>query len=292
MPTWLIDDQGDLSDAASPRLRRALGGFSLGSDFNDYVIRNLGFVLVAPQPNGAVRIRFRPRIAAPLALAGLIYWLADRKPPRVMLSHLDREWTHELLGSFALARQKIIGLTAHAQASTQREFLSKPLNVQDVGADNPLMALVRLHDEARGMALDTMTDFSLEVLKGRYLVSEMQPGSQRVVLTAVGPGLDPQARFWLERFVGMRLEDAADISYGQWIAEATRDVLAKGRPRLDAVDVSISWPGGDQRRYQFQRALIPMALGSTALGAERRGVLSATIVDKSIDLRGARVVPS
>jgi hypothetical protein len=282
MPNWIIDDKGDLTDAQSPRLRHELGGFSLGGDFVDYVVRNLGFVLIAPLPNGSMRVSFRPRVASPLALAGLVYWLSDRRPRRIVLSHFERDWRHELLGSFSAARHRIIELTANAQAGTTNEFLSKPLNREQMTGDSPLMALLRLHDEGRNLALDTVTDFSLQVLKGRYLVTEIQEHTERLVLTAVGPGLDPQARFWLERFVGTRLEDQADIQYGRWVAETTRDVILSGKPRLDAVDVSVQWPTGNRQRYQFQRALVPMSVGQG-----RRGLLSATIKDTSIDLRGA-----
>ncbi|MFM2422314.1 MAG: hypothetical protein RL291_844, partial [Pseudomonadota bacterium] len=225
-----------------------------------------------------------PRVAAPLALAGVIYWLADRKPQRVLLSHLDVDWRHELLGSFAHAKQRIVALTANAQANRTNAFYSKPLDPAAIAPDNPFAELLDADRNARSLALDRLTDFNLEVLKGRYVVSALHEGTQRLVLESVGYGLDPKARFWLERFVGSRLEDSADISYGRWIAEASREVLSTGRTRFDAVDVSIVWPSGELGRYQFQRALVPVELGRG-----RRGVLSATIKDPTVNLRAANV---
>ena len=85
-------------DAASHGLASALGASIGGAELVNYAIRNLGYVSVS-ENNGSVRVRLRPAAISPIAFSALCYYLMDRKPERIVLSRLERDWSHEFIGA-------------------------------------------------------------------------------------------------------------------------------------------------------------------------------------------------
>ena len=72
----LIDDAGSVTDSRSLNLRTNLRAVHIGDGFDDYAVRNLGFVALQPGTR-SVHIRLRPSHVSPVAFAGLMYWLAE-----------------------------------------------------------------------------------------------------------------------------------------------------------------------------------------------------------------------
>ena len=282
MRTWLVDDRGNIFDSASPQLRSELHAWGAGSEFTDYCICNLGFIAVTRTDRRA-RVRLRPHVVSPVAFAGLMYWLADQRIEAVMLSHLDQDWTHEVLGG--KFRKRLLELMRFGPETRDRDMLRQPTDIAHLNLANPLIALLRLFGDGKSFADRDRRDAILErTVAGRFVtVASADLGLQSMVVEEVGPGHAREANYWMGRHVGHRLEDGPDPVYGRWLAESYRMVLQLGAPMLDDVDVVVDWPQIGRTSYRYQRLLIPSNEGN------RRIVLCATLKAPGIDLRSKAV---
>lgn len=278
MQTWLIDDRGNIADSGSPRLRAELSAWGAGSDFLDYCVRNLGFIAVG-FADASARVRLRPHVVSPIAFAALMYWLADHRVERILLSRLDQSWSHEVIG--IEARQRLLDMMHLAPQSRDRDLLRRPSDIAALGHDHPLLGILRLYGDARAFASRSTREQVLDrTVGGRYAtVLSGDPGLSTILVEEVGPGHAREANYWMQRHVGHRLEDGPDSTYGRWLADSYRTVFRLGAPVLDDVDVMINWPELGRIRYRYQRLLVPVGDGN------RRLVLCATTKAPGIDLR-------
>src|SRR3990172_5706705 len=124
MRSVIIDDRGEVWDARGRGLARDLHASIGGDDLVEYTIRNLGFVAVK-EMGGSLRISLRPAVVSPIAFSALLYWLHDRVVDRVLISFLDRDWSHEMLRSRQDAVQKLMARIDLSQGARQGDFLSR-----------------------------------------------------------------------------------------------------------------------------------------------------------------------
>ena len=280
MQTQIIDDNGHFHDPNAPSFRARLNAGASGDALTDYTIRNLGFIAVA-KDRAAARIKLKPDRISPIAFAALMYWLADQRAERVMLSRLEATWQHELLGDGAASAAKLMHVFRESRRPRAGDFLREPAEVNSTDPQNPLLALMRLRDEY-GAQLDhaRLAPVLNSALGGRFTVIHAAPGHDRLTIEKVGHGLSVEAGYWLQRSVGARVEDAADSDFGAWASAHYREVLKSGVPALDNIDVVVDWPHAGRRRYCYKRLLLPIAAKNN-----QRGLLCATLQDRSIDLR-------
>lgn len=285
--TLLIDDEGGVNDSRSFAMRSRLNAVQTGEAFGDYAIRNLGFVAVQPSQKSA-HVRLRPSHVSPVAFAGLMYWLADHGPDRVMLTVFEKgEWQHQMLGSGDTAALKLAQIVGRAQRRDDDSFLAAEREIETLAKDDPmrqlyearadLEAAVRRHD------LDLAGRIMSKHVGGRHLMSSADHALKRIVLASIGNGFAEEASYWMGRIVGHRLEDMPDARYGAWTAESYATAMREGIARLHDIDIMVQWPSEKLRRYRTRRLLLPMKDGQ-----ERPVVLSASLPDAGIDLRRSR----
>jgi hypothetical protein len=280
MQTFLFDDQGDVWDAKSRNLADALGASLCADELARYVVRNLGFIAAA-ESDGSVSLRLRPAVASPAALSALIYWLHDRIVRRVLISLLDKDWSHEIVAS----REEAVGrLLKHVGPKTEGregDFLNQPLPLHELQAKSPLRALLDAWADCRGKYdRERLHPVTQRALNGRFVLFEAPSGSPSVYVKEVGEGLGPSGGYWLSRTKGLRVEDQPDYAYGKWVAEAYQEVLKTRSPLLDNVDAVITFPPQPRASYRYRRLILPFQSdGNSTL------VLSATVIDPHISLR-------
>jgi hypothetical protein len=283
MPAWLIDDRGNLQDPLSSRLRIELQATHLAQEFPDYVLRNLGFICIHEQ-NNATHLKFRPSIVSPVAFAALMYWLADRKPNRIMLSTFETTWSHQVVGSHRIAIPKLSKLIEAAQNQRATDLLRRPRVPASLPDNSPLRSLLRAQKRlVEAFNRDQLSALLHEIdgeTQGRYTLTTSDANMQNMVLQRVGQGHEETANFWLTRAIGYRVQDFPDVALGKWMAETYTKTLQSGQMRLDDVDATIEWPGLQRSRYAYQRLLLPLQTG-----ADGHVLLCATLRDPSIDLR-------
>jgi hypothetical protein len=279
MRTFLFDDKGDTWEANSSRLAEELHASLRGEELVKYVVRNLGFVAVS-ENGSSVRLRLRPAVVSQMALSALLYWMHDRTIDRALVSLLDGEWTHELVGSPEEAARLLLARSRYVPADREGDFLHKPRPLHDLPRTSPLRAVLDAWSECEGVYdRDRLHPLLQQVLNGRFVLFEAQSGSPSVYVKDVGQGLGQSGGYWLSRTKGLRVEDQPDHAYGKWVAEAYREVLKTGEPALDDVDAVITWPRQPRISYRYRRLVLPFAEAESTL------VLSATVIDPDISLR-------
>lgn len=286
-PTLLIDDEGAVTDNRSLQLRSRLNAVQTGDAFGDYAIRNLGFVAIQPL-HSSVHVRLRPTHVSPVAFAGLMYWLADQQPERVMLACLEQgDWQHQMLGNADAAAVKIAQIVSRAQRRPDDNFLSENRSIDDLALDHPMRKLYEARAELEAAVRRHDLHLAGDIMKahvgGRHSISAADHDLKRIVLAAVGNGFAAEANYWMGRAVGHRVDDMPDARYGAWMAESYAAAMREGTPQLHDIDIMVQWPSETQRRYRTRRLLLPMKDGQN-----RPMVLSASLPDPSIDLRGPR----
>lgn len=281
MHTSIFDDHGDCWDARSQTLRAQLSCPTPDFDFLSYVVDNLGFVVVSRPQAGAMRLRLRPEVAAPAALAAALFALADEDPRRVIVSRSADGGGDELFAGMGQAIARIGQLTAAPGRTHQ--FLNKERPVEELaGESHPLAALLAVW-EARGRIYDSASyaDVLNRLLGGRFMA--VMPVHDHLTIVDVGSGFVSYHETWRRRAIGRPLEDQPDYAYGVWARDLFRDVLCRGAARLDDVDAVIRRPHLDDTIHLRYRCLtLPYRYAESAVPC----VLCASVIDETVDLRG------
>jgi hypothetical protein len=280
MKTFLFDDQGEQWDAASHRLAGELCASISGAELASYAIRNLGYVSVR-ENKGSLRVCLRPAAVSPITLSALLYWLHDRAVDRILVSYLDGGWMHEMFGSCRDAVSRLLSLCAREENGRSGEFLRRTCDLGELSTSSPLRGLLDIWTDTFGSDdRERLWRITRQALKGRYALLEVPERSSQIVFREVGPGFLSLNDDWRARSSGLRLEDQPDYSYGKWLTSTYHDAALSGRPTLEDVDAIVSKPGGDRRRVRYKRLLLFARQKADALS-----VLSASVIDDSIDLR-------
>jgi hypothetical protein len=280
MSSLLFDDRGQIWDARSCWLAEDLCSSLRGEELVRYAVRNLGFIAVK-KIDRSLRIRLRPAVVSPIAFSALVYYLADNGPERVLVSVLDRDWRHALFGSLEAAIQHLLSLCRASQDDRSDDFVrrSKALNALD--PNSALGELYRLWRDAGGPIPHERLGSLLERgLQGRYVLVERHKSYPDLTLRAVGPGFLSYDQRWLSLASGLRVEDQPDYYYGQWVAQAYREVTRNPAPRLEDVDAIINTARLGRSRVRYTRLIVPVLFSS---GPEC--LLGASLIDPAINLR-------
>ncbi len=280
MKTFLFDDRGEMWDAASRQLASELCASISGTELANYAIRNLGYVSVS-ENNGSVRVRLRPAAVSPIAFSALCYYLMDRRPERIVLSRLDRDWTHEFVGTDVNVLRRLVHLVPVSHADRLGDFVSQIKKVDGIAATNPLATLFKLwKEEGEPLEYERIARLLEQGMAGRYVVVQTGETNSDVFLRAVGPGFLSYDDGWRARATGLRVEDQPDYYYGRWVAQAYRDTTSDGGPRLEDVDAIVSTPRVGRSRIRYTRLIVPIKASS---GTEC--LLGASLIDPDINLR-------
>jgi hypothetical protein len=280
MRSVIFDDRGEVWDARARGLARDLNASIGGDELVDYSIRNLGFVAVK-EMGGSLRISLRPAVVSPIAFSALLYWLHDRVVDRVLISFLDRDWSHEMLRSRQDAVQKLMARIDLGQGTREGDFLSRELPLESLPQSSPLRGVLDVWSQLAGkFDRERLAPLLARALNGRFVLVEAAPENPSLVIKDVGSGLTKPAEYWLARSIGNRVEDQPDYDYGKWVAGHYRQVVAAGQPSLSDVDAVINWPQHSRRSFRYRRLVVPFkTTGPSTM------LLCASLSDPGIRLR-------
>ena len=280
MRTLIFDDAGEIWDAQSPNLAESLQASLSGEALTTYAVRNLGFIAVSETP-GSARLRLRPAVVSQTALSAVLYWLHDQQSiDRLLISYLDKEWTHELVRSGKQAARTLLARVRFQATDREGDFLKKPRPLHELQRASPLRPILDIWASSDGRYdRERLQPVIQRAVNGRYVLVESSRNEPTLRIKAVG-GMGNVANYWLSRSIGLRVEDQPDYAYGKWVATPYRQVLSSGEPSLDDVDAVITWPQQPRIGYRYRRLVLPFngTRDSTLL-------LGVTLVDASIDLR-------
>ena len=280
MTTIVLDDSGRAWDAGSQTLRATMHCPYPDFEFLDYVVDNLGFVVVTTLSPRAVRLRFRPKVVSQVSLGAALFALAKRRDvDRIVVSHHRKGCSDELFGSLKQAVLRIEELISSAPNSDPPAFVNAERDVRSlVGANNALSLLLRSWIEHDIYDPPVLAELLHGRLHDRYMIVE----GHQLTMAEIGDGFPSYDRYWREHARGLTIDNQPDYAYGRWTRELFKGVLEKWRPRLDDIDALIRRPWhGDIIRARYRCLLLPYRSGPSGLPS----VLSASIIDDSIDFR-------
>lgn len=280
MQTLLFDDKGELWDAKSRKLADELQASLPSDELQKYVVRNLGFIAVTDN-NGSLRLSLRPAVVSQMALSALLYWMYDRTIERVLISSLDSDWSHELVRTRDEAVRRLLMRARRDGEDRHGDFLNQQRPLHDLPQGSPLRAVLNAWTECDGVYdRERLHPMLQRAINGRFFLVEAFPSAPSLLIREVGDGYTGDARYWLSRSKGLRVEDQPDHAYGQWVTTHYRQVVNARAPSLQDVDAVITWPQQPRIGYRYRRLVVPFTTGgdSTLL-------LSATVIDPAIDLR-------
>lgn len=277
----IFDDKGESWPAVTRELARALNSDLSPSDLNDFVIRNLGFVLVA-HVRGGVRISLRPDILSPVAYASLMQWLFDNPQRRTILTTYGDAGRDELKGSPEGLRQALASCLRRSSWRAGKQFHRARLSPTLLAPDSPLHTFRGLWEQGLSPEPAPLISLCNRLFKGRFALSEVTEANE-LIIREHGRGYATYSDAYFARCIGQRIEDDPDMEYGRWTAEAHRQALTQREPLLEDVDVAICGAGQPGRHVRYQRIIAPL------LGANgRKYLLSASILGSVEPLRAER----
>jgi hypothetical protein len=276
----LFDDRGQTWEGGSLRLAEALESSIAGDELTNYAVRNLGYVAVSETETMA-RIRMRPSIVSPVAFSALLYWLHDRPKDRFVISFLESEWSHEVLGGRDDVIRRLLQRIEARSNEREGDFLQVPRPLHLLSGSSPLRAMLSIWSDSGGKYdRERLHPLLEKALDGRFVVAEAKEDRSELVIKDIGSGLRKPAQHWLSRSIGLRVEDQPDYAYGKWVAGSYRDVLRKREPDLGDVDAVIAFPQAARQSFRYRRLLLPFVGDGTS-----NIVLCTSLVDPDINLR-------
>ena len=280
MQCVLFDDRGEAWDAGSTRLAEALQSSIMGEELANYTVRNLGFVAVS-EDDRAARIRVRPTVVSPVAFSALLYWLHDSAKDRYVLSFLEDEWSHEVVGARDELVRRLMQRVGGRAPDREGDFLHRQRPLHQLSESSPLRAMLNIWSDCNGKYdLERIHPLLEKALDGRFVLVEAPPGNSNLMIRDIGSGLRKPAGQWLARSIGLRVEDQPDYAYGRWVARSYRNVIDRGQPDLGDVDAVISWPQQSRQSFRYKRLLLPFKREDNSAV-----LLGATLADPTINLR-------
>ncbi len=270
----LIDDMGRLHPWPGSRLAIELGHDGADFDVLDYVVRNLGYIVVV-ETSGFIRVALRPLFAGFQSVGALEHFVDERQPRRMALSYFDYEWHHEVCGDVhALRRRLHEVLNAGLKELPGHAYLASRRNIDAILRDgrSPFTPLLRRWFD--GECPDDVPSFLRSCgLLERAMIAERCPESGDFVFVHSGQRIELYDRSWSVAAAGRKVHDQPDRIYGRWIAETCRAVDERQMPRYELVHAKVDEPGKSPRHWRYERLVLPWRQG------DRRIVVSVSIRD-------------
>lgn len=280
MSLLLIDDQGEIWDGQSRKLREAFDSPYSGGEFADYAIANLGFIALNVYGNSC-QVRLRPSTIGERSLAALRSWFGQTRCERLVLTWLDRDWSNELMRGCDLAFARVTELIEAGARAKPDDFLARLIPDSELHPQSPLGELVRQWPR---ISMPTGQHALMHILENtignRYVIVKHDSSMQRVVFHEFGDGLYGKYETWRMCAVGAPIEEQPDRDYGKWVADAYAEALAAPKPMIADIDAIVRWPHSGRTRMRYKRVLVPIV---SAAGAPM--LLGGSLLDNRIDLR-------
>ena len=257
MSLLLIDDQGEIWDGQSRKLRQSFDSPYSGGEFSDYAVTNLGFVALNVY-GGSCQVRLRPAVVADRTYRALQVWLDRTRNERIVLTWLDSDWQNELQRGGPACLRRIEDLMAGARRTMPDDYCARLLTVDELPAGSPIREIVSQWPSLSAPSGQRGLMHLLQVALGdRYVAVKQDATSGRIQFTEFGEGLFANYETWRMCAVGAPMEEQPDRQYGRWVAAAYRQAALENRPLIAEVDAIIRWPHAGRTRMRYKRLIVP-----------------------------------
>lgn len=284
MSDLIIDGNGTVMPAAEAIMRQNYGHSARSKSLLDFLVRNMGYVRVKISQSGVsiVAAPGRMKFRTYSAVAGLLDKLC---PPRISLSWFDDEWQHKIFAGAQPVCHQLFGLMRSGKGRTSRRYISEQRVLGTLPKTSPLQAILQCWGEASGrLNVADCPELFHNRLSSKFSGGRYDPGSGRLLLDDLGPGITCWSPGTQAQMVDMPVEEMPDLAYGQAIASDWRLALLKREPTLVDVDAFVLDPVQKRTtRFQYTRLMLPISAG--VFPTQR--LLCASLVDRSVDFHGS-----
>ena len=243
----LIDHDGRVL-TANARLQASFGTQLSGPEFADFMVRNMGWVLVS-SGRRRCEVRLRPSSVTDLALLAAIDRLRASEADVFVLAWHAGHWSTVRLPEAGEAVAQLVTLVDVARRELRAgDFVGRMRGQRQLAAGNPLAGLLDAwaSGERGAESILALADRTAPV---RYVVTAREDDGDMAIV-ASGRDFNVLGPAWLSRVARLRLSDWPDVAYGRFVAQAYRDAWASGAPRLDELDAALSHrPGAGRVDY-------------------------------------------
>lgn len=276
----LIDKDGVVWDRDSGQLQHRFGAHCSSSTFENFVVRNLGFVSVQFSGSScAVKV-------APAHLSFKVYMtlselLCEIEADRYAVSLFQAGWHHLIFSECRSVLNRLLQSSNRYTCEIGERFVSCAQASSSLPRGHALSDLLDAWRESSS-CLDVTAHPRLfnDRLGGRFVVIERNQDGSSLVFSRIGHGFAMYDRGWPERIIGFPVECQPDARYGQWVANFWRSAFDRAEPTLHDVGAVVRNPmANSSRRIRYTRLTLPVY--------DRRGMmrlLSASLVDTGVDL--------
>jgi hypothetical protein len=250
-----IDNLGQLRYHQSPVVSGVQNSWT-------YLIKNLGWVQILQHPN-LVRVNLRKAVCSELAIARLLFWLADQSVRRFQL-FIYNDQTDKFECAFF---QEAVNLSEVAlwfdkamsdQVSPTRRTCLDLARLRD---STPFGAAVKFWRQNNGqLNVEQVEQLARAMLANRFVVLKQADATSRMILSQVGGGMPSFALKTLRQMVGQPYEDHPDHQYGVACVKAYQQALTQWAPVAEHVDAVVKWPGFGRLRRTYTRLILPIQL--------------------------------
>lgn len=262
----LIDEKGQRWADHSWDILRRFGRFSAHIDPIGYAVREYGFIHIRPQETGA-RVALHVGRFGLETLAGTLYELKERQFPRILVAMLaGNDWSYEIVGStgaFAVCAERHMAGGAVPQGqpwiATERKLTA--LASPEFAKVQPLVELWRACKGRIPKDFDSV--IAKSQLRDRMVLVRRRPKTSRLVFAHFGAGIECLLPGENENLVDHDIYDHHDRAYGNWVATAYDEALAKDRPHLRSIRATVSVTDRIVARGRYDRLILPWRVSSS-----------------------------
>lgn len=261
--TLFISPEGDFFIPGTPAFFDRIGYRNPDFDAGDYSVRNLGFIGITRNEEGALKLRFRPDLLSGKAVDGSFRYLAKHPGTSITLEYLADTWICETWPNDSAVLHRIVVLCSQPKQLDKKAsepFRTHALRLDKASEDhsNPLKPLF----QKWRVSLSTFDDTTLPFLMkfgcaSKLLIMAAANRQEPLRFQFIGEGLEFYDKKALYQFIGRPITCQPDKKYASWIAEQYNALIASGEPRLDLVEALISQANGTVRRSRYERLLLP-----------------------------------
>jgi hypothetical protein len=250
VPALLIDDHGRISEVPSFSLQRQSNTPVASADQYEFVLFNLGFIGLT-MTGDDVRVRLRPDVVNKVALGALCFWLHEHPRRSITLTWHDGRWHDEVIQWNHSGWRRVISVLENSKAHGQR-FSRERTSPNALGSKNPLLTLFKSWS---ANDFENSRDI-LRQVNDRFVLVE-EDADHELRICQVGRTMMARSPAWKKNAIGLRVDDLPDWRYGQWVAEAYREVARNGRPLIEKVVASIEWEECGLLSHCYWRVILP-----------------------------------
>lgn len=259
----LIDPTGDLWEANSWQLRQWYGARQSNDGFEDFLIKNIGFVALATS-SGSATIRAAPALVTYACFTKVSELITQRMPARVALSWFDASWHHEVRRGAVDGRERLMHLMLEAEGNCSTAYGIQPRRTDDLAVGNPLANTLELWRERGGcIDIDEQSEPIRTAIGGKYTIVRRDPDRKTIEFAHFGDGIDLYGSgSWKRRLVGCRVDEQPDLEFGRWLADNYLETIFIGNPALGDIDATTTDIAAKRNvRKIYTRLALPILTG-------------------------------